>query len=72
MRCIQRNSPRGSSNGEGDQSWARDGGQLAPTFGDVKDELQQSAGDEIRLREGGATRRRVMWCWLGVTGSPTE
>jgi hypothetical protein len=50
----------------------RDGGQLAPTFGDVKDELQQSASDEIRLREGGATRRRVMWCWLGVTGSPTE
>jgi hypothetical protein len=62
----------GSSNSGGDQSRARDVGRLAPTFGDVKDELQRSADDEIRLRGGDATRRRVTWCWLGVTGSPTE
>jgi hypothetical protein len=62
----------GSSNDGGDQSRARDVGRLAPTFGDVKDELQRSADDEIRLRGGGATRRRATWCWLGATGSPTE
>jgi hypothetical protein len=28
----------------------RDAGRLAPTFSDVEDELQRSAGDEIRLR----------------------
>jgi hypothetical protein len=49
-----------SSNGGGDQSRARDGGRLTPTFSDVDDELQRSAGDEIRLRGGGAM------------GSPTE
>jgi hypothetical protein len=62
----------GSLNGGGDQSRARDVSRLAPTFGDVKDELQRSADDEIRLRRGGATRRRTTWCWLGATGSPTE
>jgi hypothetical protein len=62
----------GSSNGGGDRSGARDGGQLAPTFGDVDDELQRLAGNEIRLRGGGATHRRVKWCWLCAAGSPTE
>jgi hypothetical protein len=51
---------------------ARDAGRLAPTFGDIEDELQRSAGDLIRLRGGGATRRRVTWCWLRVMGSPME
>jgi hypothetical protein len=55
-----------------DQSRACDGSRLAPTFGDVDDELQQSAGDGIRLRGGGATCRRATWCWLGAVGSPTE
>jgi hypothetical protein len=50
----------------------RDTGRLAPTFGDVEDELQRSIGDEIRLRRGGATRRRVTLCWLRAVGSPTE
>jgi hypothetical protein len=59
-------------NDRGDWSRARDVGWLAPTFDDVEDELQRSVGDEIRLRGGGATRRRVMWCWLRVVGSPTE
>jgi hypothetical protein len=54
-RHIQGNSPRGSSNGGGNRSRARDAGQLAPTFDDVEDELQRSADDEIRLRRGGAT-----------------
>jgi hypothetical protein len=49
----------GSSSGGGDQSRACDCGQLAPTFGDVGDELQRSADDEIRLRGGGVTCRRV-------------
>jgi hypothetical protein len=69
---IKRNSPRGSSNGGVDQSTARDGGQLAPIFGDVDDELQRSVGDEIRLRGGGVTHRRATWCWLNAAGSPTE
>jgi hypothetical protein len=72
MRCIQGNSPRGSSNGGGGRSRACDGGRLAPTFGDIEDELQWSASDEIRLRKGGVTRRRAMWCWFAVAGSPTE
>jgi hypothetical protein len=46
--------------------------RLTPTFGDVEDELQWSDDDEIRLRGGGATHRRVMWCWLRAAGSPTE
>jgi hypothetical protein len=50
----------------------RDDGRLAPTFGDVDDELQWLADDEIRLRGGGATRRRATWCWLGMARSPTE
>jgi hypothetical protein len=50
MRRIEGNSPRGSSSGGGDRSRARDGGQLAQTFGDIDDELQRSASDEIRLR----------------------
>jgi hypothetical protein len=47
MQRIQGNSPRGSSNGGGDQSRARDGGQLAATFDEVDDEFQRSVGDEI-------------------------
>jgi hypothetical protein len=50
----------------------RDADRLAPTFGDIEDELQRSAVDEIRLHRGGATRRRVTWCWLRPAGSPTE
>jgi hypothetical protein len=38
-----------SLNGGGDRSRVRDAGQLAPTFGDVEDELQRSASDEIRV-----------------------
>jgi hypothetical protein len=34
---IKGNSPRGSSNGGGDRSRARDGGRLAPTFGNIND-----------------------------------
>jgi hypothetical protein len=49
-RCIKGNIPRGSSNGGGDRSRVRDSGRLAPTFSDVENELQRSAGDEIRLR----------------------
>jgi hypothetical protein len=63
------NSPMGSSNGRVDRSRACDGGRLAPTFGD---ELQRSAGDEIRLRGGIVRCRRAVWCWLGAAGSPTE
>jgi hypothetical protein len=66
------NAPRGSLNGGGDQSRACDAGRLAPTFSDVEDELQRSATNEIRLRRGGVTRRRVTWCWLSMAGSPTE
>jgi hypothetical protein len=55
-----------------DWSRARDDGRLAPTFGDVDDELQWLAGDEIRLRGGGATRRRATGCWLGAVRSPME
>jgi hypothetical protein len=72
MRRIQGNSPRVSSNGGGDRSRVRNAGWLAPIIGDVEDELQWSTGDEIRLHRGGATHRRVTWCWLGVAGSPTE
>jgi hypothetical protein len=72
MWRIKGNSPRGSLKGWGDRSRARDGGQLAPTFGDVDDELQRSIGDEIRLRGGGATHRRATKCWLGTARSPTE
>jgi hypothetical protein len=72
MWCIQGNSPRRSSNGGGDRSRAHDAGRLAPTFGDVEDELERSSDDEIRLRGGGAICRRVMWCWLCAAGSPTE
>jgi hypothetical protein len=72
MQRIKGNSPRGSSNVEGDRSRARDGGGLAPTFGDINDELQKSAGDDIRLHGGGATRRRAMLCWLGTARSPME
>jgi hypothetical protein len=72
MRRIKGNSPRGSSNGGGDRSRARDDGQLAPTFDDVDDELQRSFGDEIRLCGGSVTRRRATWCWLGTVRSPTE
>jgi hypothetical protein len=50
----------------------RDAGRLAPTFGDVEGELERSAVDEIRLRGGDATHRRVTWCWLGAAGSPKE
>jgi hypothetical protein len=69
---IKGNSPSGSLNGGGDWSRTRDDGQLAPTFDDVDDELQQSVDDEIRLRGGSATRRRAMWCCLGTVRSPTE
>jgi hypothetical protein len=72
MRRIKGNSLRGSSNGRGDRSRAHDAGRLAPIFGDVEDELQRSAGDEIRLCGGGATRRRATWCWFHAAGSPTE
>jgi hypothetical protein len=72
MWCIQGNSPGGSSNDGGDRSRARDADRLATTFGDVEGELQRSADDEIRLHGGGVTRRRAMWCCLGVAGSPTE
>jgi hypothetical protein len=72
MWRIQGNSPRGSSNGGGDQSRVRDGSQLASTSGDVDDELQRSLGVEIRLHRGGARRRRATWSWLGMVGSPTE
>jgi hypothetical protein len=41
-------------NGRGDRSRACAAGWLAPTFGDVEDELQWSADNEIRLR--GAAR----------------
>jgi hypothetical protein len=61
-RCLQGNSPTGSSNGRGDQSRARDDGRLAPSFGDVEDDLQRSADDEIRLREAGVICRWVTWC----------
>jgi hypothetical protein len=71
-RHIKGNSPRGSSNCGGDRSRACNGGRLAPTFRDVDDELQRSADNEIRLRGGGATRRRVMWCLLGAARSPTQ
>jgi hypothetical protein len=57
---------------QGHRSRARDGSQLSPTFGDVNDELQQSASDKIRLLGGGATHRRVTWCWLGAARSPME
>jgi hypothetical protein len=70
--CIKGNSPRGSSNTEGDQSRACDGDWLAPTISDVDDKLQRSVSDEIKLRGGGVTHRRVMWCWLGAAGSPME
>jgi hypothetical protein len=72
MRRIEGNSPRGSSSDGGDQSRAHDGGQLALAFGDVNDELQWSADDDIRLRGGGTTCRRATWCWLGAARSPTE
>jgi hypothetical protein len=49
MWHIKGNSPIGFSNDGGDQSPARDGDRLAPTFGDIDDELQRSADDEIRL-----------------------
>jgi hypothetical protein len=71
-RRIQGNSPRGSSNGRGDGSRARDGDWVAPTFTDVEDDLQRSAGDEIRLCRGSMTCRWATWCWLGAMGSPTE
>jgi hypothetical protein len=69
---IEGNSPRGSSSSRGDRSRAHDGGQLAPTFGDVDDKLQRSTGEEIRLCGGGATHRRAMWCWFGAARSPSE
>jgi hypothetical protein len=69
---MEGSSPRGSSSGSGDWSRAHDGGRLAPTFGDVENELQWSAGDEIRLWWGDATRRRAMCRWLGVARSPME
>jgi hypothetical protein len=72
MRCIQGSSPRGSSNGGGDRSRARDTSWLAPTFSDIEDELQRSIDDEIRLRRDGATLRRVTLCWLRVAGSRME
>jgi hypothetical protein len=72
MQCSEGNSPRGPSSGGGNRSRARDGGQLAPTFGVVDDELQRSIDNEIRLHGGGATRRRAMWCWLSVVRSPME
>jgi hypothetical protein len=50
----------------------RDTGRLAPTFDDVEGELQWLAGDDIRLRGGSATRRRVTRCWLDAAGSPME
>jgi hypothetical protein len=71
-RCIKGNSHRGSSNGGGDWSRARDGGRLSPTFGNVDNELQQSADDENRLCRGGVTCIRVTWCWLSEVESPTE
>jgi hypothetical protein len=49
-----------SLNGGGDRSRARVGGRLTRTFNDADDELQRSAGDEIRL------------CGGGTMGSPTE
>jgi hypothetical protein len=72
MWRIKGNSPRGSSNGGGDWSRASDGSRLAPSFGDIDDELQQSTGDDIRLCGGSATCRRATWCWLGTARSPTE
>jgi hypothetical protein len=69
---MEGNSPRGSSSGGGDRSRAHDGGRLAPTFGDVKNELQWSAGDEIRLWWGDVTRRRAMCRWLGAARSLME
>jgi hypothetical protein len=71
-RHIEGNSPRRSSSDWGDRSRVRDDGRLARTFGDVDDELQWLANDEIRLRGGGTTRRRAAWCWLGLARSPTE
>jgi hypothetical protein len=62
-RRIQGNSPRGSSNGGGDPSRARNTGRLAPTFGDIKDELQRLADDEIRLH--GAARHVEGWHAIG-------
>jgi hypothetical protein len=72
MRCIHGSSPRGSSNGGGDRSRARDTSRLAPTFSDIEDELQRSIDDEIRLRRDSATLRRVTLCWLCVAGSRME
>jgi hypothetical protein len=61
----------GSSNGgEGDCSRAHDGSQLAPTFGVVNDKLHRSADNEIRLRGGSVTRRRVMWHWFDTAWPP--
>jgi hypothetical protein len=50
----------------------RNGGGLAPTFGVVDDELQQSADNEIRYSRGGATRRRTTWCWFSMVRPPME
>jgi hypothetical protein len=66
------NSPRGSSSSGGDRNRMCNGGRVAPTFGIIDDELQRSVGDEIRLRGGSVTHRRVTWCLLGAARSPTE
>jgi hypothetical protein len=71
-RHMEGNSPRGSSSSGGDLSRAHDGDRLAPSFRDVDDEVQRSAGNEIRLCGGDATHRRVMGHWLGTARSPTE
>jgi hypothetical protein len=70
MRRSEGNSPRGPLSGGEGQSRARDGGQVASTFGVVDDELQLSADNEIRQSGGGATRRRMMWHWFGMARPP--
>jgi hypothetical protein len=59
-------------NGGGDRSRVHDTGRLAPTFDDIEDELQRSAGDEIRLCGGGVTLRRATLYWLSVVSSGME
>jgi hypothetical protein len=72
MQRNEGNSPRGSLSDRGDRSRACDGGRLVPTFGVIDDKLQRSTGNKIRLREGGATRRRVMWHWFSPVRPPTK
>jgi hypothetical protein len=72
MQRSEGNSPKGSSGGGGNWSRVRDGGRLAPTFGIIDDELTRSAANEIRLRRGGAMRRRMTWHWFGTVRPPME